>query len=301
MNRTKIDWADYSWNPITGCLGPDGREPCSYCYAKRIAARFGADTYYFDGAYPDRPHLHYIRLDVEDEFIDLNFKDRNGYPMELGNLECRSLYPFNFEPTFHEYRLSEPQGVKKPSRVFVGSMGDTFGSWVPDEWIAKICDACDEAPQHQYLFLTKNPMRYRCLVPVFDKYLPLSLKWGARPNWWLGATFDTVGNTSTFCHHLGEIKARGYHSWASAEPLLEDIAPIMDWAAIDWLVIGALTGPGAKNRQPDFKWIESLTDGAILHGVPVFHKKSLASFYWPLPRLQQYPKAMMAQLDSKAT
>lgn len=296
MNRTKIDWADYSWNPVTGCLGPDGRGSCSYCYAKRIAARFSADTYYFDGAYPDRPHLHYIRLNIEDEFIDLNFKDRNGRPMELGNLECRSLYPFNFEPTFHEYRLSEPQWVKKPSRVFVGSMGDTFGSWVLDEWITKVCEACDKAPHHTFLFLTKNPMRYRCLVSVFDKYLPPSLKWGARPNWWLGATFDTASDTSTFRDHLAEIKARGYHTWASAEPLLEDIAPMIDWEdSIDWLVIGAMTGPGAKNRQPQRAWVEALIEGAKAHNIPVFMKRSLQTLV-DEPLIQQYPKAMTKEI-----
>jgi protein gp37 len=292
MNRTRIDWAEYSWNPVTGCLGPDGGGPCTYCYAKRIAGRFGGDTYYFDTAYPDRPHLHYIRLDVEDEFIDLNFLDRNGRPMELGNLECRSLYPFKFEPTFREYLLSEPQWVKKPSRVFVGSMADTFGSWVPDKWIAKVLEACEKAPQHTYLFLTKNPVRYRCLVSVFDKYLPPSLQGGARPNWWLGATFDTAANTSTFCRHLREIKGRGYHTWASAEPLLEDISPVIDWAAIDWLVIGAMTGPGSKNRQPQREWVRKLYIEADNHGIPVFMKRNLQATIGEAPLIQQFPKEM---------
>jgi len=42
FNRTNksIDWAAYSWNPVTGCLGPDGKGPCKYCYAKEIADRF---------------------------------------------------------------------------------------------------------------------------------------------------------------------------------------------------------------------------------------------------------------------
>lgn len=36
MNKTKIEWTDYSWNPITGCL-----HNCWYCYAKRMFHRFG--------------------------------------------------------------------------------------------------------------------------------------------------------------------------------------------------------------------------------------------------------------------
>ena len=35
MNRTKIEWCDFSWNPITGCL-----HDCWYCYAKKLALRF---------------------------------------------------------------------------------------------------------------------------------------------------------------------------------------------------------------------------------------------------------------------
>ena len=35
MNLTKIDWCDYTWNPITGCTNS-----CEYCYARKIARRF---------------------------------------------------------------------------------------------------------------------------------------------------------------------------------------------------------------------------------------------------------------------
>lgn len=35
MDKTKIEWADSTWNPITGC-----RHKCPYCYARGIANRF---------------------------------------------------------------------------------------------------------------------------------------------------------------------------------------------------------------------------------------------------------------------
>ena len=38
MTKTKIEWADYTWNPVWGCLND-----CRYCYAKKIAHRFGKD------------------------------------------------------------------------------------------------------------------------------------------------------------------------------------------------------------------------------------------------------------------
>lgn len=264
MNRTSIDWADYSWNPVTGC-----QHGCDYCYARRMAQRFTPkETDNWDDCTQPGNGLHEIRK-----------AGSNG-----------GAWKYGFAPTLHSYRLPEPGRVKTPSRIFVGSMCDLFGDWVPNDWIAAVLATCEMNPQHQYLFLTKNPQRYEVEFLWKKKVAP-------HPNWWLGATFDTANDTSTYRDHLWPLHESGWHTWASAEPLLEDITENMEWAdTIDWLVIGAMTGPGSKKRQPDFKWIENLTDGAIVHGVPVFHKRSLASFYWPLPRLQQYPKAMTQEV-----
>lgn len=35
LNKTKIEWTEISWNPITGCL-----HNCWYCYAKKLFTRF---------------------------------------------------------------------------------------------------------------------------------------------------------------------------------------------------------------------------------------------------------------------
>ena len=36
MTHTKIDWCDFTWNPVWGCL-----HNCPFCYARGIARRFG--------------------------------------------------------------------------------------------------------------------------------------------------------------------------------------------------------------------------------------------------------------------
>ena len=39
LNKTKIEWCDYTWNPITGCSAiSDG---CKNCYAAALSKRFG--------------------------------------------------------------------------------------------------------------------------------------------------------------------------------------------------------------------------------------------------------------------
>ena len=36
MNKTDIEWTDYTWNPVTGC-----KHGCPYCYARNMYHRFG--------------------------------------------------------------------------------------------------------------------------------------------------------------------------------------------------------------------------------------------------------------------
>lgn len=47
MNRTKIEWTEYSWNPITGC-----HHGCWYCYAKKLFTRFHKS--FLPTFYPER-------------------------------------------------------------------------------------------------------------------------------------------------------------------------------------------------------------------------------------------------------
>lgn len=55
MQKTKIEWCDYSWNPIKG-LCPVG---CWYCYARTTYRRFGWDEKI---TYDYRPLEHYGKI-----------------------------------------------------------------------------------------------------------------------------------------------------------------------------------------------------------------------------------------------
>lgn len=56
MNRTKIEWTDYTWNPITGCS-----RRCPHCYAWRMAKRL-AGRYGYPKDDPFRVTFHPDRL-----------------------------------------------------------------------------------------------------------------------------------------------------------------------------------------------------------------------------------------------
>lgn len=117
----KIDWAKWSWNPVTGCLGPHG-SPCEYCYARDIAERFYTQ---FPKGKRFQPHF---------------------YPERL-------LAPQN---TRIPENRKEEQGIHN---VFVCSMSDLFGEWVKQNWIDAVLKAVKQSPQWNFLFLTKNPKR----------------------------------------------------------------------------------------------------------------------------------------------
>jgi protein gp37 len=247
MNKTKIDWADYTWNPVTGCL-----HGCSYCYARKIANRFGMPQYDNDC------HVYTGKVKSYDDAVHTG------------------LYPWGFAPTFHKYRLDEPQNVKTPQRVFVCSMADLFGDWVPDSWIEQVFSACEKAPQHQYLFLTKNPKRYAELAPKREE--PFS------DNWWFGTTVTNQSDIDKATVSIMETPC-DMKCFLSMEPLLGQIF-IKDIAFMNWVIVGEQTNP---TIEPKDEWVQSIIDECRVNDVPVFVKEPL---YTRFP-IQQYPKELI--------
>src|SRR5215467_3248484 len=73
------------------------------------------------------------------------------------------LHPFyqGFDPTLRKSRLDQPFQWRTPRRVFVNSMSDLFGSFVPDSFLHGVFDVMRQTPQHTYQVLTKRAERLR--------------------------------------------------------------------------------------------------------------------------------------------
>lgn len=239
-DKTKIDWCDATWNPVTGCL-----HKCEYCYARGIAMRFGL------GIIPWR---------------------ENGLPV-LDEPICRDgriqPYPFDFRPTFHRYRLDIPAKWTKPRTIFVCSMADLFGEWVPDEWIIEVLNACRRAPQHRYLFLTKNPERYGRLKRA-------EIITANDTNFWFGSTVTAVNQDKLYLHYR-------LHTFMSCEPMLKPW-PIFGQpnelyrgAWPEWVIFGAETGNRKGKVIPKKAWVYNAVKTCRNMGAKVFMKESLRS------------------------
>lgn len=230
-SRTKIEWCDATWNPVTGCL-----HRCEYCYARRMAERF-------DGGW----RCDYLPYPVLDE------PDKSG-----GRIQP---YPYGFLPTFHKYRLDIPQRWPKHKVIFVCSMADLFGEWVPDRWIEEVFEACRRAPQHTYLFLTKNPDRLCDLAN--NKKLPTD------KNFWYGSTLDSKNAR----RYPGRFRD---HTFLSIEPLREymDVG-LGSFGSAEWIIIGAETGNRKEKIIPEKAWIDNICEAASITQAAVFMKDSL--------------------------
>ena len=252
--KTKIDWCDSTWNPVTGCL-----HGCEYCYARKIAERFGSKQMPIFVDYPalDEP---------------VRCADTYAYMRDAGiSAGVIQPYPFDFTPTFHRYKLDEPQHWKKPRNIFVCSMADLFGDWVPDEWIAEVFRACEAAPQHRYLFLTKNPDRYIRLYA--NGIMPKDVK---SFNKWYGCTVTKPDDDFFYSNVYGN--GINHNGFLSIEPILEDFGHCgvdFDECGIRWVIIGAETGNRTGKVLPERRWIDNVVAACDEQKIPIFMKESL--------------------------
>lgn len=268
MQKTKIEWCDSTWNPVTGCC-----HECEYCYARKIAKRFGG------ASETDYEGDCIWRTDAEGTLHDLD------YPVDATDMGLKKTpYPFKFDPTFHRYRLKQPKGWKKPQNIFVCSMGDLFGEWVPDEWIDEVFKGCEEAPQHNYLFLTKNPGRYIMLEKTGK--LP------HRGNMWFGST---VTGPHDFYLWMRDVLA---HWFLSVEPIHAPLGKMnVDAEKPEWVIIGAESGNRIGKIIPQKAWIYELTRECDKYGIPVFMKNSLIPILGNDNMRREIPNALTWQKE----
>ncbi len=266
MNKSKIEWCDSTWNPVTGCL-----HGCEYCYARRTAERFMCEASNASEA------LKTVWREYAKGLQDMYFLRHQVYGLTQSGKEKKEPYPFGFAPTFHCYKLDEPQHWKKPRTIFVCSMADLFGNWVPDEWIEDVFAACEKAPQHRYLFLTKNPSRY-------DK-LALLGKLPTSDNYWYGSTITNTDDPF-WC-------SGSHNTFISVEPILSDFphGKVLPSDLVDWVIIGAMTGSGSKKHQPTPETVYNI---ATAIG-PVFMKDSILPIIGEENMRREFPWKMKGE------
>jgi protein gp37 len=288
MNKTSIEWTHrketggatggFTWNPIRAALkgfqSPEDAKRtirkgtfctrispgCQHCYASTINKRFG-----------------------------------NGLEFTVPNLE-------KIEFFIDEKILEEPLRRKKPATIFVGDMFDLFHEAIPQELIAEVLRIAWKLPRHTFQILTKRAERmHRIITGMYEKWGESPDDEQPRENLWLGVSVESQKYADERIPLLLQTPAAV--RFLSVEPMLEKITleslPVPEHSpfhfsaltscddehfynvhnAIDWVICGGESGPGA--RPFNLAWAESLLEQCRAAGVPFFMKQIGSKPFWP--------------------
>ncbi|HHW13712.1 MAG TPA: DUF5131 family protein, partial [Firmicutes bacterium] len=173
-------------------------------------------------------------------------------------------------------------------------------------------EACWGGEPHTFLVLTKRPARMKEVLEQIPELVadwwpgdaPLSLAldvgdWPL-PNVWLGVSVEDQARADQRIPLLLQTPAAvrlvslepllgpvDLYSVLTGERLMRNAAGEYEVARgprLDWLIIGAETGPGARPCDP--AWVQSIVDQAREAGVPVFVKGPLARQF----PIQEHPE-----------
>ena len=253
--NTKIEWTDHTFNPWIGCtkVSPG----CDHCYAENLMdTRMGVASW--------RPGAERVRT-----------KEANWKMPLRWNAQADA--------------FMNQHGRRQ--RVFCASLADVFDNAVDPQWRDDLFELIAATPNLDWLLLTKRIGNVGNMLPVpfdFDRHFP---------HVWIGTTIVNQAEADRDIPKLLDVPARV--RFLSMEPLLGPVdlthievfggdaeiyplkgttdcvddegAPTDDVPALDWVIVGGESGPGARPMSPD--WARSLRDQCAAAGVPFLFKQ----------------------------
>lgn len=195
-----------------------------------------------------------------------------------------------FKVALHPDKFDDPLRWKKPSKIFVCSMGDLFHEDVGFDVIRRIWAVMTTARQHTYMILTKRPERMKQFYEWMQKQeFKVETAWD---NIWLGVTAENQQRADERIPILLQIPAA--KRFVSVEPMLGEIDITKYLTQLDWVICGCESGPNRRTCQTE--WIRDLKNQCISVGVPFFLKQmEISGKLVKMPELdgqiwREYPK-----------
>ena len=244
--NTKIEWTDHTFNSWEGCqkVGPG----CDNCYAETRNARFAGGTAINWG--PGAPRRRTSAA--------------NWALPKRWNAQAAA--------------FMAQHGRRQ--RVFCASLADVFDNAVDPQWRADLFALIASTPNLDWLLLTKRIGNAKTMMADALHVNPAANRDGMiwpLPNVWLGATITDQPEADRDIPKLLTTPAAVH--FLSMEPLLREVHIRTHWlvhhhpgdAAIDWVIVGGESGPGARPMHPD--WARSLRDQCAVADVPFLFKQ----------------------------
>lgn len=237
MSKSKIEWTEATWNPITGCGSEIISPGCQNCYARRMSKRLA-----------ENPKL---------------------------KLRARFRY-LNFNISFWPERLDEPLKRKKSTLYFVCSMGDMFHKDVRREWINQVVTIIRAKSFHWFNILTKRPERmaeyfqdYNEIIPNLGLGVTVCNQAEADEKIPILLSIPAAMRFVSIEPMLGPVDIENCLPNMVASAARSEICGGV--RGVDWVICGGETGPGARSLK--YGWVVNLVNQCTEAKVPFFFKK----------------------------
>ncbi len=263
MGKTKIQWCDEVWNPVTGCTPVS--EGCRNCYARRMAQRLRG-RYGYPKDDPFKVTLHPLRLDEPMGWR----KPRKIFVCSMADPFHKDV-PFDYLEKMHRFMwhaqqhtfllLTKRPGIAREFHDYIRAKPFTFLTeqgkyWpLPNVWLGVSVENQETANERIPMlveidaalhFISYEP----ALGPAdLEKYLLACDDCGNR------------GSAALFGNRPGS-----GHNLCQDACIKRGESP-----ALDWVILGGESGPGA--RPMDVQWARTIRDQCVEAGVPFFFKQ----------------------------
>lgn len=252
MNKSGIQWTDYTWSPVTGCSKVS--QGCKNCYAEAWHKRFRAGDFSVK-LHPDKLHKPLHRLK--------GFERKHGRRPRVFVGPMTDLFHDDVPDDFlHELFITmalSPQidfqvVTKRPNRMREWASYDDgeIQSSARRIILGRALDRIHRDPAYSDADRIRTHLRY-----------PL-------PNVWLGVTAENQQEADRRIPLL--LKTPAAVRWVSVEPMLGPVdLTSIKWTRLNWIVCGGESGPGARPMETE--WVRSLRDQCNRADVPFFFKQ----------------------------
>lgn len=257
-DKTRIEWADATWNPITGCTKVSGG--CKHCYAERDWARLQHLPAYMGRAFTD-VRCHPERLDQPHRWR----RPRRIFVNSMSDLFHPAVPDAFVLDVFRTMAMCEQHTfqvlTKRPER-----MRDLLCSHEVSDDLIGICG--DEGPELDWPLPNVHLGVSIEDQATADERIPLLLQTPAAVRW--VSAEPLLGPVS-----LNGLRRHG-EIWTFIDDALTGFRATKCGGThghprLDWVVVGGESGPKARPMHPE--WVRSLRDQCQAAGVPFLFKQ----------------------------
>lgn len=217
---------------------------------------------------------------------------------------AQRLFAQGFLPTLYPTRLDHFRNTPLPDvsglehdeawrerSVFMVSMGDLFGGWVPAWYVEHVLDEVRRHPGWFAFFLTKNPARLGDFSFPPNAAVGLTITGDDKG---FGRSLDAAEQRIVYeklAGKLGRVEGAAF-TWLSLEPFrapVHDLTPFVD-AGVRMVAVGGQSRTSfCEPFQPEIAWVERVRAQVRAAGLRLFEKENLTARPKEIPFPDGFP------------